>query len=485
LAAIVAAAIAVRIPSILHEGLWRDEAYVYVDLIAPTFKEFFHRVVETEYHPPLYFLLVYVWVKLAGISEISLKTLPLTCSILTVLAVYRLGRIAGSRALGLLAAAMYALSPVAIEQAGNYVYPPMALLCTVLAGLVMSARREPLTPTRFGAIAGVAALAFYTHYAALFYVPMLMIWAFFSPKGLRHGAAVAGALLLGFVPFVLWVPTFLSQRASYHVRIPDLGAKLTFLAGAIVQSTPVWTHEFMALFLILAAAAFVLALRSPRRLNPDASAMGAIFIASLLVVSVTSTLNIRYIAIFESLWCVFLASLFVDSVEILRARYPAFWRPWGVVIAVVLCVVFVFEDATFARHTTLVPKSGIRTFVAAQPLDRDTLYAVAPDYMTATFAFYARDADVAYTGVPNIDHPEIFRFATVSRWRRPGIVEEALANLQQQVRPYSYLDLIVNENSGEDNVKRLEQALAQRYALVWHQYYSGKFEPITVYRFRT
>ncbi|HZV77278.1 MAG TPA: hypothetical protein VFF63_05955, partial [Candidatus Babeliales bacterium] len=72
----------------MHEGLWRDEAYVYVDLIAPTFKEFFHRVVETEYHPPLYFLLVYVWVKLAGISEISLKTLPFICSILTVLAVY-------------------------------------------------------------------------------------------------------------------------------------------------------------------------------------------------------------------------------------------------------------------------------------------------------------------------------------------------------------------------------------------------------------
>ena len=140
-------------------------------LIAPTFREFFHRVIATEYHPPLYFLISDAWVRLAGTSELSLKTIPFVCSVLTILAVYRLGALAGSSAVGLLAAAMYAVSPLAILESGDYLYPLMGLLCTVLAALVMKGRREPLRPARLAAIAGVSILATYTHYAALFYVP--------------------------------------------------------------------------------------------------------------------------------------------------------------------------------------------------------------------------------------------------------------------------------------------------------------------------
>ena len=73
LIAIVLLAIAVRLPQLLHAGLWRDEAYVWVDLSAPTFGEFWHRITTSESHPPLYFMLVYAWTKLFGSSEMALE----------------------------------------------------------------------------------------------------------------------------------------------------------------------------------------------------------------------------------------------------------------------------------------------------------------------------------------------------------------------------------------------------------------------------
>jgi uncharacterized membrane protein len=76
LAAIIVAAALVRLPLLLHDGLWRDEAYVYVAVTAPTFRDFMQRVIASEYHPPLYFVICYFWVRLVGATELSLKALP-------------------------------------------------------------------------------------------------------------------------------------------------------------------------------------------------------------------------------------------------------------------------------------------------------------------------------------------------------------------------------------------------------------------------
>lgn len=497
------AGIVIRIPGLLHDGLWRDEAYVYVDVIAPTFREFFHRVIATEYHPPLYFLISDAWVRLAGTSELSLKTIPFVCSVLTILAVYRLGALAGSSAVGLLAAAMYAVSPLAILESGDYLYPLMGLLCTVLAALVMKGRREPLRPARLAAIAGVSILATYTHYAALFYVPVLAAWALRSPRGLRHGAALAAALLLGALSFVLWLPDFLSQPNPYLLKPanaaplvvppPNATEKLAFFAWTIVRSMPLWPEKLAIVLIAFLAAALIAAVMS-RRFNADAIAMGSIYAVALAVVSAAGRLNVRYVVPFEGLLCVFLAWIVAAWFERIAHKYSPVLPRWVPVAIATGCLFIFTEDTIFALHTAGMPKSGIRTFVASQPLDPATLYVVVPDYMTATFVFYVRDPRVAYTAFTQTDHPEVFRFGTDGSHYSPRAVRSATARLESKARAYRRLDLIVDDASDAQAMwqgvlyrspaRRLLDSMEARYPLVAQTRYPGRLEAVTVYRFR-
>ncbi len=505
LAAIVTAGALMRIPGLLHDGLWRDEAYVYVDSIAPTFRAFLQRVIETEYHPPLYFVISYGWLRIAGTSELALKAIPFLCSVLTIPAVYRLGAIAGPTAVGLLAAAMYAVSPMAILESGDYLYPLMALLCTVLAALVMAARREVLRPARIVAIAVVTTLAMYTHYAALFYVPMLVIWALWSPRGVRHGAAIAGALVLGALPFLFWLPVLAHQPDPYLVKSalgpgnplfeppPNALAKLGFFAWTIVRSMPLWPEKLaivLCAFLAVALARLVMS----RQLNADAIAMGAMYAVALTLISGAGRLNVRYAVLFEGLLCVFLAWLVAAWFERIAREYPSQWARWGAVLTAVVCLFIVTEDVIFAAHTAGMPKSGIRTFVGSRPLDADTLYVIVPDYLTATFAFYARDAHVAYAAFPQSDHPEIFKFGNDASPYAPGAVANAVNRVSSRARGDDYIDVIVDDTADLEKVsngrvyrsptREFLDSMKARFPLVARTRYPGRMESVTVYRLR-
>ncbi|HEY6324935.1 MAG TPA: glycosyltransferase family 39 protein [Candidatus Cybelea sp.] len=506
LAAIVVAGVLIRIPGLLHDGLWRDEAYVYVDAIAPTFRTFLARVIVTEYHPPLYFLISYAWLRVAGTSELALKAIPFVCSVLTIPAVYRLGTIAGSTRIGLLAAAMYAVSPMAVLESGDYLYPLMALLCTALAALVMTARREALSPARFVAIALVTALTMYTHYAALFYVPMLVVWALGSPRGVRHGAALAGALVLGAVPFLFWLPVLAHQPDPYLLK-PQLGpgnplfepppnalAKLGFFAWTIVRSMPLWPEK-LAIVLCAFLAVALARLVTLRRTNADAIAMGLVYAAALALISAAGRLNVRYAVLFEGLLCVFLAWIVAAWFERITREYPSQWARWGAAVTAAIGLFIVTEDVIFAAHTASLPKSGIRTFAMSQPLDPAALYVIAPDDMTATFAFYARDAHVAYAAFPESDHPEIFEFGNGANEYAPGAVTDAVSGLGSRAGAYEYIDLIVDDTADVQRQSRgvvyrsptreFLDAMKARYPLVAQRRYPGRSESVTVYRLRT
>jgi len=122
-----------------------------------------------------------------GASELSLKLLTFIFGILTVPAAYYLGEIVSSSAVGLLAAAFYAVSPTPIVYSTCYLNLLMGLLSVVLVCLVARARRTPFTPLRFIAIASTAVHVVHTHYFALIYVALLIVWTLTSPRGIKHG----------------------------------------------------------------------------------------------------------------------------------------------------------------------------------------------------------------------------------------------------------------------------------------------------------
>jgi 4-amino-4-deoxy-L-arabinose transferase-like glycosyltransferase len=490
LAAIVLVAAAIRLPALVHDGLWRDEANVYIDVIAPTFSEFIHRVTEIEWHPPLYFLITYAWVRLTGTSELSFVILPFLLGIATVLVVYALGKKVAGVATGLLAAAMYAIAPIEIAYSSEYVYPLATLLFTLLAWVVFSVEDAALTPRRFVGVALVTLLVMYTHYVALFYVPMLIAWAFLSRGAIKQRILLATAIGTGALSFLVWLPVFLSQRrigVPYGVVSPVL-AKVAFFIMTLQQMSP-FPAPFSWLPLPFVIVGLVILLRS-RPINRDAVAVGALFFVALFLISAADILAVRYVIPFYGLLCVFLAWTIAGSFAVVGSTESGGGQRLGVVVASLACVAIGFGEIAYVAGTSSAPKSGIRTFIAAKPLDPATLYMVAPDYLAPTFAFYTQDDPVSYTGFVRTSRPQIFSLAGYgAEWRKSNAVDNGLLGVADDAHRYTYLDLIVDEYAKDNGavpygkVWTLLNLLKARYPLISQTRYAGRDEPISVYRF--
>ncbi|MHB1317393.1 MAG: glycosyltransferase family 39 protein [Anaerolineae bacterium] len=83
----------------------------------------------SDVHPPLFFWSLWAWVQVAGESEFALRLLPALFGVLTVAAVYHLGRLVAGKSAGLLAAVLTALSRF-------HVWWSQELRMYVLAGLL-------------------------------------------------------------------------------------------------------------------------------------------------------------------------------------------------------------------------------------------------------------------------------------------------------------------------------------------------------------
>ncbi len=105
-------AFALRLYRLDHQELWGDEAHSacvsklpLTSTVSPC----------TETNPPLYHLLHYFWVRLAGSSVFALRFLSLVLGLLTVPLVYRLARLGFGVLVGLLAALLCAISPFQVS----------------------------------------------------------------------------------------------------------------------------------------------------------------------------------------------------------------------------------------------------------------------------------------------------------------------------------------------------------------------------------
>lgn len=482
-----------RLPSLLRDGLWRDDANVYVVLIAPTFGEFLNRVSQMEYHPPLYFCIAYVWTKLAGISELSLKVLPFAFSVLSVPMVYLLGKETGCRRVGLLAAAMYAVAPLPIVYSTSYLYPLALLSFTTVAWLAARERRRSPTFAGWAGLAIASFVAVGTHYVSLLYLPLVGLWVLASPTGYRCGLILASAIAAGMLPSIAWLPSLVGHL---HVGIPfnaptSIGDKLTFLAIALLQLLPVrlatldWT-----IFLVLLFGALLLTGKAIAR--SDGGALGAIVLAALIADAVANLRQDRYIVPFYGLLSVFFAASFVQVATRLRAEHAVLARRWGAAIACTLSAFFLAGDVAFAVDNSAVPRSGIRTLAPGGAADGSTVFVLAPDYLAPTFAFYTRGLPVRFLGFARIHHPEIFTLTGYeAMWSAPGAIDDALDAIADEAATgsFQYLDVIVDsevKDAGYLEYHRtwdLLHAVELRYRLLGHTHYPGRWEPISVYRF--
>jgi 4-amino-4-deoxy-L-arabinose transferase-like glycosyltransferase len=171
---------------------------------------------KADVHPPLYFLILRQWMRVFGTGERAVRGLSGLFYILSVFAVFGLGRELYGMKTGLLCAAIYLSSPLAILAAQfARMYALLSLLSILSTWLYLQFSIKPRdSRLLFGLYVAVNILGTFTHIAFFFLLfGQIVVYLLFY-RNVRMKRFVL-AIALSLVPYlVLWSPILLAQIAN-------------------------------------------------------------------------------------------------------------------------------------------------------------------------------------------------------------------------------------------------------------------------------
>ena len=215
--------------------------------------------------PPLYYMLLHVWMKVAGTSEEAVRTLSVACALLMVPIAWWAARgLWGTRA-GWMGAVLVATNPFLTQYAQEgRMYSLVALLALVASAAFA---RAFVRGSRDWAIAYAVVLAamLYTHNWALFFGAACgLVWLYLVWRSdERRETLILGAIAFGcgLALYLPWVPTTLYQVA--HTGAPWSEPPTVV---ALLGTPGTMLGQFAQVALLLAAGAgLAVLLRQPQR----------------------------------------------------------------------------------------------------------------------------------------------------------------------------------------------------------------------------
>jgi mannosyltransferase len=261
LAVLVVVALVLRTTE-LGTGFWIDEG-LSVGIADRPLTEI-PEVLRLDGSPPLYYMLLHVWMQVAGSSEEAVRWLSVICSLIAVPVAWWAARgLFGTRA-GWMAAVLAATNPFFTQYAQEgRMYALLALLALVAAAAF---GRAFAWRSRGWAIVYAVALAamLYTHNWALFFGAACgLVWLY-----LLYGARERRELLIigaiafggGLALYLPWLPTLMYQVA--HTGAPWSEAP-TVLSLLSTPARMLGDFAVVALLLVGGAGLVALGARSP------------------------------------------------------------------------------------------------------------------------------------------------------------------------------------------------------------------------------
>ncbi|MEA2298940.1 MAG: mannosyltransferase [Solirubrobacteraceae bacterium] len=219
-----------RFASLGQQSFWLDEAATG-RLVRMGLGGLLRTLPDGESTPPLYYVLAWLWTRLAGTGEVGLRSLSALLGTLTIPVLYAAGSRLLDRRAGLAAAALAAFSPLLVwysQEARSYalLVALSAVSLWALAGAV-----EPKSGRRPLVLWGLAcALAMATHYFAVFVVAPEMVWLL-RARGRAAGPALIGVVAAG----AALAPLALHQRAQGTAAFIAASPRATRLGQAAKQ----------------------------------------------------------------------------------------------------------------------------------------------------------------------------------------------------------------------------------------------------------
>jgi mannosyltransferase len=257
--------------------LWTDEAFSASYTQHPTVGAVLQDVRKNEETPPIYFLVIWAWARLAGSGALALRVLSLLLGVLSAGVFAELARRWLAPREALFASALFASAPVLARYLAEVRGYTLLLLLTLLCIAAFEhAYRNPMRPAALAAYAVSAAALFLTSYFGLALIAAHnLIWLLLA---IRQRARWQQLLLpwcvaqIGVALIVLpWLPSLLYQMRVAPAVSPFQNAQpqhFFWLLLMPVMYTPPST-AWSALWLVLAVAGWGLIVMGLLRANAE------------------------------------------------------------------------------------------------------------------------------------------------------------------------------------------------------------------------
>ena len=252
----------------MDQSLYNDERFTFSIVTQHSLPGVIREVYRTSVTPPLNYVLAWLSVHLPGDDTVLVRLPSLLFGTAMVPLIFVLARRIGGIRTGLLAAALFALSPFAIYYSNEArTYEVMLFLVTLSTLALLRALEGGDRRWRWWAVYAIAAcLAMYSHYTAVFALAAQVLWAaWVHRERLAELVYAQVAVVVGYLP---WIPGYVKQRQNNGVEVLDQFSTESFRD---IFEMPVRTlvgHPFvgleqvpgrLALLLVLALAALLVA----------------------------------------------------------------------------------------------------------------------------------------------------------------------------------------------------------------------------------
>ncbi|HYZ29652.1 MAG TPA: glycosyltransferase family 39 protein [Thermoleophilaceae bacterium] len=255
--------------------------------------------------PPLYYMLLHVWMSWFGTSELATQSLSAVFGLLCVPAAFWAGNVVSGRRVAWAAATLAAVNPfltLHAYEARMYALEILLGILTSTAFVLAYVQRRPRWRPAFGVL---LALMLYNHNWGLFFgvacaLALAWLWRT-APAGKRRGLLRDGAIGFGVaaVLYAPWVPTLLSQ--ARHTGAPwstrPMFDELIFGTGTTIGG------RGPSVALALAAGVAISGMAAHRRVRElrTAQVLLILFAGAVLVAFVASQISpawaSRYLAV--------------------------------------------------------------------------------------------------------------------------------------------------------------------------------------------
>jgi hypothetical protein len=200
-------------------------------------------------NPPLYYLMLSAWTRVAGTGDQALRFFSLLWAALTLPFLWRVGCDLGDRVVGWTAVVLYAWSPVGVFYSiEGRMYSMVWCLATALAWLTLRLANRGTTLPRAAAWLGVAVAGLYSHYFFAFVVLACGLWLLLWPGRLSRLAAPGLGLItaIAVAPWYVQVPESLARWRvtgawlNEPLRWPELATRPFELAWSLLAGGSYW-----------------------------------------------------------------------------------------------------------------------------------------------------------------------------------------------------------------------------------------------------